>query len=204
MFQRLSIIVIATLCLATLAEAQEKKPAIGNFPFWSVPKQEFADQLVPGLNAALLLSDEQIVKLHEARRETIDNEQLRGKKIKDPNVVVSEAEREARNKTTQEAYANLRTKVSNILTAEQRTLIEQINAAHLEVSTAASEEFGAQFASAKGNEDLQKSLQQQKRDRLAANFKSKLEGLLTPNQKAAWEKAAAQEIANAAKPKPQK
>ena len=202
MFHRLSIIVMASLCLATLAEAQEKKPTIGNFPFWSVPKQEFADQLVPGLNAALLLSDEQIVKLHEARRETIDNEQLRGKKVKDPNV--PEAEREAHRKATQEAYANLRIKVSNILTAEQRTLIEQINAAHLEVSNAASEEFGAQLASAKGNEELQKTLQQQKRDRLTSNFKSKLEGLLSPNQKAAWEKAAAEELANAAKPKPKK
>ncbi len=204
MFRRLSILVIATLCLATLAEAQAKKPAIGNFPFWSVPKQEFADQLVPGLNAALLLSDEQIIKLQEARRETIDNEQLRGKKIKDPNVTVSDAEREARQKATQEAYANLRTKISNILTAEQRTLIEQINAAHLEVSKAAADEFGVQFTTAKGNEDLQKTLQQQKRDRIASNFKSKLEGILSPNQKAAWEKAAAEELANAAKPKPQK
>ncbi|MBC7817913.1 MAG: hypothetical protein IAG10_13560 [Planctomycetaceae bacterium] len=202
MFQRLSIIVIASLCLATLAEAQAKKPAIGNFPFWSVPKQEFADQLVPGLNAALLLSDEQIVKLHEARRETIDSEQLKSKKSKDPNV--PDPEREARQKARQEAYVNLKTKVSNILTAEQRTLIEQINAAHLEVSKAAAEEFSTQLVSAKGNEDLQKSLQQQKRDRFTANFKAKLEGLLTPNQKAAWEKAAAQEIANAAKPKPQK
>ncbi len=204
MFRRLSILVILSLSLATLTEAQAKKPAIGNFPFWSVPKQEFADQLVPGLNAALLLSDEQIVKLQEARRETIDNEQLRGKKIKDSNVTVSDAEREARNKKTQEAYASLKTKVSNILTAEQRTLIEQINAAHLEVTTAASEEFGSQFAGSKGNDELQKRLQQEKRDRVASNFKSKLESLLSPNQKAAWEKAAAEELANAAKPKPKK
>lgn len=202
MFRRLSIIVIASLCLGTLAEAQTKKPTIGNFPFWSVPKQEFADQLVPGLNAALLLSDEQIVKLQEARRETIDNEQLRGKKEK--SVELPEAEREARRKATQEAYTNLRTKVSNILTAEQRTLIEQINAAHLEVTKAAAEEFSVQLTSAKGNDDLQKRLQQEKRDRIAANFKAKLESILSPNQKAAWEAAAAQEIANASKPKPQK
>jgi Spy/CpxP family protein refolding chaperone len=202
MFRRLSIIVIVSLCLSTLAEAQAKKPAIGNFPFWSQPKQEFSDQFVPGLNAALLLSDEQIVKLHEARRETIDNEQLRGKK--DKSVEIPESEREARRKATQEAYTNLRTKVSNILTAEQRTLIEQINAAHLEVTKAASDEFGPQLTGAKGNDDLQKRLQQEKRDRIAANFKAKLESILSPNQKAAWEQAAAQEIANAAKPKPQK
>lgn len=204
MFRKLSILIIASFCLTTLVEAQVKKPVIGNFPFWSQPKQEFANQFVPGLNEALLLSDEQIVKLHDARRETIDNEQLLGKKVKDPNVVVSDAEREARNKKTQEAYESLRTKVSNILTAEQRMLIEQINAAHLEVTKAASEEFGPQFASSKGNDELQKRLQQEKRDRVTSHFKSKLESLLSPNQKAAWEKAAAQEIANAAKPKPQK
>lgn len=202
MFRRLSILVVTLFCLATLAEAQTKKPTIGNFPFWTVPKQEFADQFVPGLNAALLLTDEQIVKLQEARRETIDNEQLRGKK--DKSVELPEAEREARRKATQEAYTSLRTKVSNILTAEQRTLIEQINAAYLEVTTSASEEFAPQFASSKGNDDLQKQLQQQKRERVAMNFKAKLESLLSPSQRAAWEQAAAQEIANAAKPKPQK
>lgn len=202
MFRRFSILVVASLSLATLAEAQAKKPAIGNFPFWSAPKQEFADQFVPGLNAALLLTDEQILKLQEARRETIDNEKIRGKK--DKAVELSEADREARRQTTQEAYVNLRTKVSNILTAEQRTLIEQINAAHLEVTNAASDEFGPQLTGAKGNDDLQKRLQQEKRDRIAANFKAKLENILSPSQKAAWEQAAAQELANAAKPKPQK
>lgn len=202
MFRRLAVILIVSLSLGTQAEAQAKKPAIGNFPFWSQPKQEFSDQLVPGLNAALLLSDEQIAKLQEARRETIDNEQLRGKK--DKSVELPEAEREARRKATQEAYTNLRTKVSNILTAEQRTLIEQINAAHLEVTKAAADEFGPQLVGAKGNDDLQKRLQQEKRDRITANFKAKLESILSPNQKAAWEAAAAQEIANASKPKPQK
>lgn len=202
MFRRLSVILIVSLSLASLTQAQTKKPAIGNFPFWSQPKQEFSDQLVPGLNAVLLLSDEQIAKLQEARRETIDNEQFRSKK--DKNVELPEAEREARRKATQEAYTNLRTKVSNILTAEQRTLIEQINAAHLEVTKAAADEFGPQLVGAKGNEDLQKRLQQEKRDRITANFKAKLENILSPNQKAAWETAAAQEIANASKPKPQK
>jgi hypothetical protein len=204
MFRRLFALVLVTLCWATLAEAQAKKPTIGNFPFWSQPKQEFSDQFVPGLNAALLLSDEQIVKLQEARKETIDNEKTRPMKDKEKDANLPEAEREARRKVIQEAYANLRTKVSNILTAEQRTLIEQINAAHLEITKAAADEFGPQLTSAKGNDDLQKRLQQEKRDRIAANFKARLENILSPNQKAAWEAAAAQEIANAAKPKPQK
>ena len=45
--------------------------------------------------------------------------------------------------------------------ASSAALIEQINAAHLEVSNAASEEFGPQLVASKGNEELQKTLQQQ-------------------------------------------
>lgn len=202
MFRRFLIIVAVFVSFATIAEAQAKKPAIGNFPFWSMPKRDFADQFAPGLNAALLLTDEQIIKLQTARQETIDNEKVRPGKNKDANL--PEAEREARRKAYQDAYADLRIKASNILTAEQRKLIEQINAAHLEASNAASAEFAAQLAAAKGNEESQKSLQQQQRDRVMENFKNKLNALLSPEQKLAWEQAATQEIADAAKPKPKK
>ncbi len=202
MLRRLVFILAVSLSLATLVEAQEKKPAIGNFPFWSMPKQEFANQFVPGLNAALLLTDEQIIKLNAARRETIDNEHIRRDKGKDANL--PEAEQDARRKAVQEAYSDLRIKASNILTAEQRRLIEQINAAHLEASNAAVAEFAGQLASAKGNEDLWKSLQQQMRTRVIENFTNKLAALLSPDQKLALDKAATQEIADAAKPKPGK
>lgn len=204
MLRRLLLISVATLILTTVADAQAKKPAIGNFPFWSMPKRDFADQFAPGLNAALLLSDEQIIKLQAARQETIDNEQIRPRKDKEKDANLPEAEKEARRKAVQEAYSDLRIKASNILTPEQRRLIEQINAAHLEATTAANAEFEGQLTMAKGNEELQKSLQQQKRDRIAENFKNKLDAVLSPEQKQAWENAAAQEIANAAKPKAQK
>ena len=58
MFRVFALMVV--FALAASALAVEKKPAIGNFPFWSAPKREFSDQFVPGLNAALLLSPEQI------------------------------------------------------------------------------------------------------------------------------------------------
>ena len=67
------LMLTVVFALTASALAVEKKPAIGNFPFWSAPKREFSDQFVPGLNAALLLSPEQIEQLHAARRETIDS-----------------------------------------------------------------------------------------------------------------------------------
>ena len=189
----LSLIVV--FALAASALAVEKKPAIGNFPFWSAPKREFSDQFVPGLNAALLLSPEQIEQLHAARRETIDNETLRVATRKDPNL--SEAQREVNRKLVSDAQANLRIKVSNILTADQRTLIEQINAVHQEVSKGVSEEFQPKLTASKGDDQTQEKFRQEMRERVSSDFRSKLDGLLSPNQKAAFDLAAADEQAAA-------
>jgi len=177
--------------LAATALAAEKKPAIGNFPFWSAPKREFSDQFVPGLNATLLLSPQQIEQLHAARRETIDNETLRAATRKDPNL--TDAQREAAHKLVSEAQTSLRIKVSNILTSDQRALIDRINAVHLEVSKAVSEEFQPQLVASKGDDQLQERLRNEMRERVVADFRVKLEGLLSPNQKAAFDQASADE-----------
>lgn len=185
--------------LAASALAVEKKPAIGNFPFWSAPKREFSDQFVPGLNAALLLSPQQIEQLHAARRETIDNETLRSTTRKDPNL--SETQREANRKLVSDAQASLRIKVSNILTADQRALIERINAVHQEVGKAVSEEFQPKLVASKGDDQAQEKFRQEMRERVSADFRSRLDGLLSPNQKAAFDQAAADEQDSAKKAK---
>ena len=189
----LSLMVV--FALAASALAVEKKPAIGNFPFWSAPKREYADQFVPGLNAALLLSPQQIEQLQAARRETIDNETLRAATRKDPNL--TEAQREADHKLVSDAHASLRIKVSNILTADQRALIERINAVHLEVAKALNEEFQPKLTSSKGDDQAQEKFRNEIRERLSSDFRSKLDGLLSPNQKAAFDQAAMDEQASA-------
>ena len=189
----LSLMVV--FALAASALAVEKKPAIGNFPFWSAPKREYADQFVPGLNAALLLSPQQIEQLQAARRETIDNETLRAATRKDPNL--TEAQREAAHKLVSDAHASLRIKVSNILTADQRALIERINAVHLEVAKALNEEFQPKLTSSKGDDQAQEKFRNEIRERLSSDFRSKLDGLLSPNQKAAFDQAAMDEQASA-------
>lgn len=189
----LSLVMVFALAVSALAA--EKKPAIGNFPFWSAPKREYADQFVPGLNAALLLSPEQIEQLHAARRETIDNETLRAATRKDPNL--TDAQREAAHKLVSDAHANLRIKVSNILTAEQRALIERINAVHQEVAKALNEEFQPKLTASKGDDQAQERFRKEIHERIASDFRSKLDGLLSPNQKAAFDQAAMDEQAAA-------
>src|SRR5262245_50547049 len=88
MLGRIAITVSALALLAAPAHAQ-KKPEIGSFPFWTAPKTPHAQAFVPGLQAALELTDDQIAKIATARSETIDSEEiraLRSKKKDDPNV----------------------------------------------------------------------------------------------------------------------
>ncbi len=194
-----AFVLTVVFALAASAFAVEKKPAIGNFPFWSAPKREFSDQFVPGLNAALLLSPQQIEQLQAARRETIDNETLRSTVRKDPNL--TEAQREANRKLVSDAQASLRIKVSNILTTDQRALIERINAAHQEVAKAVSEEFQPKLVASKGDDQAQEKFRQEMRERISTDFRGKLDGLLSPNQKAAFDQAAADEQDSAKKAK---
>ena len=190
-----TLVLTIALLLTVTAVAVEKKPAIGNFPFWSAPKREYADQFVPGLNAALLLSPEQIEQLHSARRETIDSETLRTATRKDPNL--TEPQREAAHKLVSEAHASLRIKVSNILTADQRALIERINAVHQEVQKGVLEEFQPKLTASKGDDQVQERLRNEMRERVSSDLRSRLDGLFSPNQKAAFEQAAADEQAAA-------
>ena len=193
------LLLLLAFALTPSLMAVEKKPAIGGFPFWSAPKREFSDQFVPGLNAALLLSPEQIEQLHAARRETIDSETLRAATRKDPNL--TEAQREAANKLVTAAQANLRIKVSNILTVEQRDLIERINALHQEVEKAVLDEFQPKLTASKGDEQAQERLRTEMRERKLADLRSKLESLLSPNQKSAFDQAAAAGVEAAQKGK---
>ena len=188
-------------CLMFVGEcvAAEKVPTIGNFPFWSAPKREYADQFVPGLNAALMLTPDQIGKLHEARRETIDSEALRGATRKDPDA--TEAQRLAASQKVAAAQADLRVRVSNILTAEQRTVIEKANAAYIEVQQTVMQEFQPRLTAAKGNEQANEAAQKELKERFASEFVRKLDGILSSDQKVALEQAAAKEREAALSPK---
>jgi hypothetical protein len=190
-FLLLTGLLIAGQSFAGELAAADKVPTIGNFPFWTAPKREHADQFVPGLNAALLLTPEQIGRLHAARSETIDNESLREATRKDPNA--TDAQREAANRKLSEAQADLRVRASNILTAEQRSVIEKANAAYTEVQHAVLQEFQPRFAAAKGDGQATEAVQKELKDRFAAEFVRKLDGILSADQKLAMERAAAKE-----------
>lgn len=196
---RLTLVALSCLLFAGEIVAEEKQPVIGNFPFWTAPKREYADQFVPGLNAALMLTPEQIGKLHEARRETIDSEALRPTTRKDPDA--TEAQRAAASQKLSAAQADLRVRASNILTAEQRSVIEKANAAYIEVQQTVMREFEPRLISAKGNDQAKETAQKELKERFASEFVRKLDGVLSSDQKVAMEQAAAKEREAALNPK---
>lgn len=187
-------LLVVACCVAAVAQKEKKRPDVGNFPFWTAKKTARVGPFVPGLNVVLMLTDEQKEKIVAARQETIGSDAVvaAGRALKtDPNA--SEAQKEAARKVVEEARAQLDAKVAAILTPEQKSLIEKINALYAEVQESVRAEFQGQFVAAKGNEQEAARVQKEFREKAAAQFANRLIGILTPEQRTAIEVAAAEE-----------
>jgi len=208
MFSRIAMTVTAIALLAAPVAAQkEKKPEIGDFPFWSGPKTPHAHAFVPGLQAALELTPAQIEKIHAARAATVDSEEIRALKRKgDPNATADELATAATKRS--EAAEKLYQEVDAILTKDQKALIEKINDSFAKVVAEVGGQFQADFEAAKGNADETAKLRKDLREAIAETFNKKLDGLLSTEQRAAVKKAAEEEAkraeANKDKVKPKK
>lgn len=187
------------IALALPAVAQKQKSNdLSGFPLlWSAKKMPLTGPFIPGLNAALLLTDEQKEKVIAAREETLSNEKLQklGAGVKlNPNA--SDAEREAARKANEEARDQFKSRVEAILTADQRKLVERLNAVFEESITAAQEAYRGQLEQVvKTDKAKMEELRQEVREKGLTNFKGRLEGMLSKDQWAALTKAAAAEEA---------
>jgi hypothetical protein len=196
---------VVTLSLAALAlsasrgYSEEKRPDVGDFPFWTAPKNLHARPFVPGLNAVLQLSDEQSRQITTAREDILGTEAVKAASQKDPNA--TEAQRKANQKIVAEATAKLHEKVGKILTGGQHVLIARINTAHSDICQAVLDEFQANFAAAKGNEEETAKVCREMQEKITSEFGKKLDGILSAEQKAAMKKAAATEKAREAEGK---
>jgi hypothetical protein len=206
MFARIVLILVAAALFAAPASAQ-KKPALGDFPFWSAPKNPHAHAFVPGLQAALELTPQQIEKILAARATTVDSPELAKLPHKgDPNATADDlAKAHARR---QEASEKLFKEVDGILTQNQKALIEKINDAYGKVAAELTDEFQPKFAAAKGNAEDTAAVKKELMEAMVTAFDKKLDALLTADQKTAVKKAAEEEARRAAenkdKPKPNK
>src|SRR5262249_44014197 len=131
MFTRIALALVAAALSATPALAQ-KKPELGDFPFWTAPKNPHAHAFLPRPEAALELTPEQVEKILAARATTVDSPEIRGLKQKgDPNASADELAQAAEKRAA--AAEQLHKDVEEILTKDQKALIEKINDAYAKV-----------------------------------------------------------------------
>jgi Spy/CpxP family protein refolding chaperone len=198
-----SILILSVVALATINAAEkQKEPDVNGYPFWTGGKKAGAvTQFAPGLNAALQLTDTQKQQIAAAREETNNDEAvktLRSFSKTDPNVTPEQ--REKARAGADAANAKLRERVAAILTPEQKALIEKVNAAY----AAANEETGIVYAekfaspNVKADPEVRRRLQQEKSQDFEEGFLHKLDDILTPAQKEAMSRAAADEAKRAA------
>lgn len=184
----------AMLTVTLGAEEKQKRAEVSDYPFWTSPKRGYVPAFTPGLNATLQLTEAQREQIAKARAEMMSDatvQAARGISKSDPSVTAEQ--REKARATLDAANTRLREQVNAILTPEQKTLIEKINAAH----AAAIEETGIvyadKFASVKADEAARKRIQEEKTQDTEEQFLNKLDGILNESQKAAMTRAAEEE-----------
>lgn len=155
------------------ATAAEKKPPQTHgrdFPYWSAPKRPHTRAFVPGLQAALQLTPEQIEKIEAVCNDTIDRPENRTKE------------------TAGAAFEKARAQVADILTADQKKLIEKINDAYAKVVGEVSSEYTPRFGTVKGNDEERAKISKEMHEAIATAFEKKLDTLLSAEQRAAVKK----------------
>jgi len=151
-------------------------------------------QYVPGLNGALLLSNEQIVELYEAWRQTVDHPALleKGKAVKANPQPSEELLRDLRL-AYEAAHGKLQSRVASILKPDQKELMLRLEVLYGQARESVNADLAPELARVKANMlEFDQYLLLEK-DRLAAEFVTRVNQILTPDQRAAMEKAALEE-----------
>jgi len=200
MFTRLALVVVAATLPVAPAFAQ-KKLELNSFPFWTTPKQPHTHGFVPGLQAALELTPEQIEKIVAAQNATVNSPEIQALKRKgDPNANADELAKG--NAKRAEAAEKLFKEVDGILTKDQKALIEKMNQAFEKVIGEVGEQYQAKFVAAKGNAEEMAAVKKEHAEALVEGFNKRLNTILSTGQKQAVEKAAEIEKKRAAEAKP--
>jgi len=163
------------------------------------------ERSLPGVVGALELTAEQRQKIAAAVAETIQSEKVRAAAVVvklNPNA--TEAQKEEARKVAAEARGQLQQRVGQILTDEQKKLVAAINAADAEVRQKVMDAMKAEPQPDKGDEPAMKKWREQIHQRIRTALQERVVAMLNPAQKAAFEKAAAAQLAaeKAGKDKP--
>ena len=199
------ILLVGLTALCTLAGAEnekkeKKRSDVSGFPFWTSQKRGHVPQFVPGLNAALQLTDAQRLQIATAQEEMMNDAAVRAARgISKNDPTATTEQRDKARAALEAAAARMHEKVASILTTEQKALITKVNAAY----AAATEDTGIVYAdkcaSIKADEAARKRIQEEKNHDIEEQFLHKLDGILSAEQRDAVARAGEEEAQRMAK-----
>lgn len=186
-------VLVSVMLLSVPVGAQKKGPAdVSGIAFVTGVKGDHPH--LYGLNAVLMLTDEQKQLLVAARQETVASDTVvaAGRKVKgDPNA--TEADRQAARRLAEEAQGSFERRVATILTPAQKEMVLRLQVLYRQAQETTSSEYAPKLVQAKGNEAETLRLRQEARAALDADFARRVNEIVTVEQRSALEAAAAQE-----------
>jgi len=179
---------------SSAAAKDEKRPDVADFQFWTGKKSGYVSQFVPGLTAALQLTEAQTQAIASARQEWSNDEGLKAaRSISKSDPSVTAEQREKAHAAIDAATARLHERVDAILAPEQKALIDKINKAYAEAVEDVGIVYQDKFASVKADEAARRRIQEEKNQDTEEQFLHKLDGILTTSQREAVTRAAEME-----------
>ena len=160
------------------------------------------EQLLPGANGAIRVSDEQKKQLATAIEETIDRREVRAAMAAaklNPNA--TEAQKLEARRLVEQARTELKNRVARILTPAQTTLVEKINAAVAEAQQQTREAMQDDLLAIKSDSSRKDKVMKEYQQRVRSAMESRVLALLDADAQAAFKKAAAAQAASAKPPK---
>ena len=189
------LITLIAGCLAAVGAQAQKAKTPSEVPgdlFFTRKGQPFAmERVVPGIQGALLLTDEQKLKLNDALQLTIRNDAVRsaGRLLKEgPDA--TEVQLNAARKVIESARARLAEMVSKALTQDQKNLIAGINRVCEDALAAARTTLDLEFTAAKGDKFRTEELNRQHQEAARSEMDRLLGGILSADHRDGMERAA--------------
>ena len=184
MFSFLMVLVLVGLSSSPLLAQKKGKRAKGPSLFSAQAKKA-----VPGIDAVVSLSDEQKAKYTEAQKAMASAEAYVAATKTIKNKDASKEDRKEAQTAIKTAKAGLAAKLTEIIGADNATLVKKVNAAVASAQKDLRGEYRAKMKEAKNDKEAQAALRKEMAAKATSAISEKVHALLSDAQKEAIKKA---------------
>ena len=184
MFSFLTVLVLVGLSSSPLLAQKKGKRAKGPSLFSAQAKKA-----VPGIDAVVSLSDEQKAKYTEAQKAMASAEAYVAATKTIKNKDASKEDRKGAQTAIKTAKAGLAAKLTEIIGADNATLVKKVNAAVASAQKDLRGEYRAKMIEAKNDKEAQAALRKEMAAKATSAISEKVHALLSDAQKEAIKKA---------------